>query len=53
LNCDGVTVIAPGAAIRYAMELAIPSGATPGVAKFSWAIEGSDGPFVGSSLTVR
>jgi hypothetical protein len=54
LNCDKVTVIPPGATVRYAMELAIPSEVSPDwpLAKFGWSLNTGFGPYAGGALKI-
>jgi hypothetical protein len=52
LNCDSVHAIPAHGRMRYAMQLAVPRQAVPGVAKFGWSLDTPSGPFVGRVITV-
>ncbi|MGH2972142.1 MAG: DUF4232 domain-containing protein [Gaiellaceae bacterium] len=52
LNCDTVHTIAPHSQVRYAMELAIPAKASPGVAKFGWSLDTPIGPSIGRVISL-
>jgi uncharacterized protein DUF4232 len=51
LNCKQVTVLAPHARQRYAMQLRVPAGAT-GLAKVGWSIDTATGPFAGGVVRI-
>jgi hypothetical protein len=52
LDCDYVRDLAVGAAVRYAMELAIPTAEPVGIAKFSWSLNTPEGPDRGSGIAI-
>jgi len=52
LNCDAVHAIGADEHVRYAMELAVPSRAAAGVAKFSWGLNDPNGPFAGRIIRI-
>lgn len=51
LNCDEVKMIAPGAEVRYAIELKVPADA-PTQVNFSWRLNTPTGPFVGAGVGI-
>jgi hypothetical protein len=52
LNCDSVHSIPAHEQVRYAMQLAVPRHAVPGVTKFGWSLDTPTGPFVGRVISL-
>jgi hypothetical protein len=52
LNCDTVHAIGAHEQVRYAMQLAVPTRAAAGIAKFSWSLNDPNGPFAGRIIRI-
>lgn len=53
LNCDTVTSIGPGQAVRYAMQLDVPAGASTGPAQLCWTLEEAFPATVAGCATIQ
>jgi Protein of unknown function (DUF4232) len=52
LNCDLLHAVPAYGHVRYAMQLAVPRRAAPGIAKFGWNLNTPTGPFAGRAVEI-